>query len=143
MSVRLTYTDASSVTHQLVFEPENFTCEDVYRAKDNLSTSGYRERVLQAADALISFTLPGLVVGVTLGNWLFFYRWASVGGQFSVEPNYQHSSQSYHCVLEDTGCKTTRVALKVYSLAARFRIVPDSSAPFHAGEVMDSFWGLF
>jgi hypothetical protein len=121
---------------------QNFIATDTGRGNDNLSSSGFRERVLEAVDTLASFTMPALLVADDYQAWAAFYRWAIGGGQFLFKPNYPLSSKSYTVVLEQLDFKPARVGVRRYSISVNLRFVPIGSAPADAGEVMYAFWGL-
>lgn len=120
----------------------NFLAKDTARAHDNISSSGYRERVIEAADVLVSFTMPALLVGDDYESWAKFYRWALAGNQFNFAPNYPASMAIYDAVLEQLSFEPKRVGIGRYALDVMIRILPGSRAPADAGEVMQAFWGL-
>lgn len=142
-SFHIVYTPVSTTLLLDATQCSGFVAEDVTRGNDNLATSGKRERVVEATDVLISFTLPAVQVGANYKAWAAFARWAQQGHTFAVGLGVSTAgAQTYNAVLEQMGFSSKRIALGVYSLGFKFRIDPDSDAPADAGEVMNAFWGL-
>jgi len=137
MSCKIVY--GSSVT--LAFDGAvDFLCTLQARVHDNLSTSGIRERVVEAVDMLISFTLPKVRVSTDLAGWEAFAAWAINGAAFDFYPDVLQAH--FHCQAEDQGMEMAHVALGVYCLAFRWRVVPDSVAPADCGIVMKRYYGI-
>lgn len=146
MSVSYLYVNYTPVTTPIavpaVRGAKNFLAQDVFRGKDNLSTSGaVRERVGNI-DVMVSFTLEAMVMGTDFEAWSNFGSWALQGGVFILAPFYNTSMKQYNCVMEAQGYKIGRAGLRRYSADFAFRILNDGSRPANAAEVMDSFWGL-
>jgi hypothetical protein len=136
--------------------PLNFIAEDSVRRHDNIATSGVRESVYEANDILISFTMPGLLMGTSgaadYAAWKNFFAWARPGGSFQFCPNnsvlvsaapWSGAAYYFNCLLEDTGFKPKKLGMGRYSLDVKFRVAPgDAYAPDNAGQIMEAFWGL-
>ena len=140
--VKIVYNPGSGdVTLTSVRGPNNFQCAYRSRVHDNLATSGFRERVFEASDMVISFTMPAMVVDGDLPDWCAFMTFALAGGQFDFYPN-SALSDHYHCVSEDEGFAPARVAPARYSASFRFQIVPDDHAPGDPAYVLQKFYGV-
>lgn len=132
---------AGPVTLQCVDGPKDFHCYYKSRVHDNVATSGYRERVFEHSDMLISFTMPAMTVGDALPAWNAFMTWALQGGTFNFYPNSQLADY-YHCVVEGDGFDPVRVGPGRYSATFTFRIVPDAYAPGDPAFVLQKFYGV-
>jgi len=121
--------------------PVNFSVAWKSRVHDNLATSGLRERVVEAHDLLIAFTMPALRVADDLAAWTAFMSWALDGKQFDFYPDGSVGTY-YHCVSDDDAFDLTRTAPGQYSATFKFRIVPDSQAPGGPDDVLGAFYGL-
>jgi len=121
--------------------PRNFQAFYSSRKNDNLSTSGLRERVLEANDILITFEMPALRIDDDLPAWAGFMYWALGGLQFDFYPN-SDINEHYHCVSDDDNFTPQRVGLRVYSAAFQLRVVPDSIAPASPAQVLQRINGI-
>ena len=135
--------DAGSgpVTLAFLRGPRDFQCIFDARAHDNLATSGIRERVVEANDILIGFTMGHMRVEEDLPEWVAFMSYALYGGQFEFHPDADLPDY-YHCVSDDAGFAPARTGPERYAAGFQFRIVPDGQAPADPSEVMKRFYGV-
>jgi hypothetical protein len=140
---KIIYTPVSTpITLQFVRGPQQFGCYYSLRAHDNLSTGGLRERVVEASDMLIAFSMLALRMGDDMDDWASFMAHALAGGQFDFYPNAALASSYCHCVSDDTEFQPARNAPGQYAASFKWRIVPDSQAPANPGVVMGWFYGI-
>ena len=131
----------NSLTLAFTRGPSGFSAAWKSRLHDNLATSGLRERVVEAHDLLISFTMPALRVADDLPAWTAFTAWALDGKQFDFYPDAAAAAY-YHCVSDDDAFNLTRTAPGQYSATFKLRIVPDAQAPTGPDAVLSAFYGL-
>ena len=143
---QITYTPVSTlVTLSFQRGPQDFRCPYSGRVHDNLSTAGWRERVVEALDTLISFNMSNMSEWdqTDLSAWYTFMAWALGGGQFNFYPNISIATEYYHCVCENTDFEPVRVGPGYYKTSFKLRVVPDSQAPAGGpGQVMRRFYGV-
>jgi hypothetical protein len=121
--------------------PRDFMCGWSARVHDNLATSGLRERIVEARDLVITFSMPAMGVGDDLGGWSALTAWMLDGGQVDFYPDAA-KAEHYHVVSDDTEWKPGRVGPGRYSQAYAWRIVPDGNAPSGPDVVMRRFYGI-
>jgi hypothetical protein len=97
--------------------------------------------VCEAADIVISFTMPGIRVDEDLDDWAAFALFALGGGQFSFYP-HSDGADYYHCVADDEAMEPVRVGVGVYAVTFKWRIVPDGQAPAGPDVVLKKFYGV-
>jgi hypothetical protein len=120
--------------------PGDFICQTAIRAKDNLSTSGKRERVLEAQDLLITFTMPAVYIYEDYPAWSAFAEWAMDGVYFNFAPNSDFAGL-LHCVSNDTTFTPSHKGVGRYEFNFNWQIVPDPLCPLNPGVVMQMFYG--
>lgn len=120
--------------------PVDFLCSTSVRAKDNVSTSGKRERVLEAQDLLISFSMPAIYVYDDYPAWSTFAEWAMGGNYFNLAPNADFAGL-LHCVSDDTSFTPNHKGVGWYEFDFNWRIVPDPLCPLDPGVPMQMFYG--
>ena len=142
---RITYNDGTARTLNFTDGALNFLPEDADVVHNNVSSSGYRERVLECSPILIAFIVPKMFVGGDFDAWWNFYKWARPGNAFTFIPNLSALVSGvpwgFSCVLEDTGFKPKKIAPTFYSLDCKFRVVPDGSVA-SSGQILAAFWGF-
>jgi hypothetical protein len=138
---QLSYLD-SGVLVTLDFKrgPVDFICQTAIRAKDNLSTSGQRERVLEAQDLLITFSMPAIYVYDDYPAWSAFAEWAMDDVYFNLAPNSAFAGL-LHCVSNDTNFTPSHKGVGWYDFSFNWQIVPDPLCPLNPGVVMQMFYG--
>lgn len=143
---QITYTPvATLVTLSFQRGPQGFAADYAGRVHDNVSTAGFRERVVEALDIIISFSMKNMSEWdqTDLTAWYNFETWALGGGVFNFYPNMGIATEFYHCVAADQDFKPRRVGPGWYATAFNFRVVPDSQAPAGGpGQVMRRFYGV-
>lgn len=125
------YTVALGDTRTVAFKrgPSDFRCYRDARVHDNLASSGaVRERVVEAVDVLITFTMPHLVLGDDLEAWGAFADWWIAGKRFQFSPNSALSDYCT-CVAEDTAWQPIRTGPRKFSASVRWRMVADLLTP--------------
>lgn len=120
--------------------PQNFICYPSARVNDNLSTSGFRERVTEAIDLMITFDMGALRIGDDFQAWAAFDTYALSGGQFAFAPSA--GGGYFNCVSDDTDLQSTRKGAGVYAGKRVWRIVPDGQRPMDHGVVMAMFYQI-
>lgn len=124
--------------------PLDFRAKYVARVHDNVSTAGFRERVVEALDLIINFGMDHMLESdaTDLTAWYTFMGFALAGGQFNFYPNVNIGTEYYHCLCDDQGFEPVRKGPGRYAAAFTFRVVPDSQAPTGGpGQVMKRFYG--
>jgi hypothetical protein len=113
---------------------------------DNVSTAGFRERVVECLPILITFAMQNMSEWdqTDLTAWYNFMTFALGGGEFKFYPNVAgFSGEYYNCVSDDTDFEPARKGPGMYANKFVFRVVPDSQAPAGGpGQVMRRFYGV-
>lgn len=147
----------SSVTYNpgsgavaVAFYAQNFLPRGGARVNDNVATSGAKERIFEATDLFVGFTVPELVPAASYDDWDKFYAWALQGGSFIFTPNsavtkaaapWSGGTYFVNCVLEDTDFTPKKAAFRLFSLDCKFRVVQDAWAPPRSGWLTMAFYG--
>jgi len=136
---------ATPITLAFQHGPQHFLPKYAGRVHDNISTAGFRERVTEALDIIITFTMGFMAVSdpTDFTAWGLFMAFALAGGQFQFYPNINIIGEYYDCVVDDQGWEPKRVGPGRYSADLTFRVLPDAQSPAGGpAQVMRRFYGI-
>jgi hypothetical protein len=123
--------------------PNAFHCYYHAVRHDNVATSGLKESVLERLEMLIEFSMPALTISdaTDYPAWAALMKFALTGAAFKFFPNAT-LTEYYNCTSEDEDWDPQRAGPGKYTVACKWKIVPDASAPADPSVVIKRFYGI-